>query len=163
MDFFMTYVYRVLCGLPEPHSREMQAMTDERVRVCLNYAKMSSPILMQLHKSLTVEQLNSIPLHSRCCSTGKQLTKGSGVQLILDDMHVCVDMCTLKEWFHYFRLRNFPLYMCGLIREWAIKQPWYIESAEFDQNRLIASHWVQTYKELYNESLQYLMTCCKKF
>ena len=61
MDFFMTYVYRVLCGLPEPHSREMQAMTDERVRVCLNY-KMSSPILMHLHKSLTVKQLNSIPL-----------------------------------------------------------------------------------------------------
>ena len=163
MDFFMTYVYRVLCGLPEPNSREMQAMTDERVRVCLKYARISSPILTYLHKTNTVTQLNSIPLHSRCCSTGKQLTKGSGVQLILDDTHVCVDMITLKEWFHYFRLRNFPQYMCGLIREWVIQQPWYIETAEFDHNRLLSSHWINTYKTMYNESLQYLMTRCKKF
>jgi len=159
----MTYVYRHLCGQTEANSKEMQAMTDERVRVCLNYANISSPILMHLHKTNTVEQINSIPLHSRCCCTGKKLDRGSGVQLIMDDMHVCVDIEIMKEWFHYFRLRNFPLYITGLVRQWAIAQPWYVASLEFDQNRLITSHWTKTYKQMYSESLQYLMTRCRKF
>lgn len=159
----MNYVYRALCKLPEPSSREMQAMTDERVRVCLRYAKASDPILMHLHNSLNVEQINSIPLHSRCCFTGEMLEKGTGVQLILDDAHVCVSMETLKDWFHYYRLRHFPLFMCGLIRQWCKTQPWYIENGEFDENRLIHSHWAKTYKQMYSDSVQHLMTRCKKF
>lgn len=156
-------MYRVLCGLPEPNSKEMQAMTDERVRVCLKYAESSSPVLSHLHKTNTVEQINTIPLHSRCCVTGKQLDNGSGVQLIMQDLHVCVSMDTMKEWFHYFRLRHFPKYVCGLIREWVVKQPWYVQTREFDQNRLIASHWTKTYKKMYNESVQYLTTRCRNF
>lgn len=161
MDFFISYVYRALCGQSELISKEMQAMTDERVRVCLKYAQQSSPILMKLHSTNTVEQLNSIPIHSRCCCTGKKLEAGSGVQLILDDIHVCIGTDIMKEWFHYFRLRNFPLYITGLVRKWAIQQPWYVATLDLDQNRLIASHWTKTYKQMYSESVQYLMTRCR--
>lgn len=163
MDFFIGYVYRVLSGLSKSSNcKEMQSMTDERARVCLEYAQKSPPALMHLHKTVNVRQINCVPLHSRCCCTGKELSCSSGVQLILDDVHVCVSLDVLQEWFHYFRLRHFPEYMCGLIQEWVMVQPWYIKTSELDHHKLLQSHWASTYKKMYNESLQYLMTCCKK-
>ena len=29
MDFFVTYIYKVICGQPEPNTKELQAMTNE--------------------------------------------------------------------------------------------------------------------------------------
>ena len=39
MDFFISYVCKVIYGQPEPNSKEMQEMTDERVRVCTDFSK----------------------------------------------------------------------------------------------------------------------------
>ena len=156
MDYFMIYVYRVLCGQQEPNCRDMQAMTDERVRVCTAFAKRSSPLLHRLHTSADVVQTNCVPLHSRCCSTGKSLNDGNGVQLNMDGFCVCVHSDVLVKWFHYFRLRHFPKYMCGVIFEWIKEQPWYLEKKTFDIYRLTSSHWVSTYKKAYKESIQML-------
>lgn len=158
MDFFLIYVYKVLCAQQEPNCKEMQAMTAERVRVCSSFAKKSSPHLMQLHESTTVTQSNSVPLHSRCCSTGRVLNNTNGAQIDMDGVCVCVHSDVLIKWFHYFRLRNFPKYMCGLIFEWVKQQPWYLESQNFDIYRLTSSHWNCTYKKMYTKSVQILMS-----
>ena len=154
----MVYVYKVLCAQQEPNCKEMQAMTQERVRVCAAFAKKASPHLMRLHDSTTVIQRNSVPLHSRCCSSGRVLNNANGVQLAMDDISVCVHSDILELWFHYFRLRHFPKYMVGIIFEWVKKQPWYLESQNFDIYRLTASHWCSTYKKMYKESIQILMS-----
>jgi hypothetical protein len=158
MDFFMVYVYKMLTAQQEPNSKEMQAMTQERVRVCAAFAKKASPHLMRLHESTSVTQSNSVPLHSRCCSTGRVLNSANGVQLDMDGFSVCVHSEVLEKWFHYFRLRHFPKYMCGLIFEWVKEQPWYLESQEFNIYRLATSHWAATYKKIYKESVQSLMS-----
>jgi hypothetical protein len=157
MDFFVVYVYKVLCGQPEPNTKEMQTMTDERVSACVNFAKKSSPHLLTLHHCTKVIQINSVPLLSHCCSTGKRLNE-DGVQLIMGDSHVCLHRDIAAKWFHYYRLRHFPKFMCGLILEWIKDQPWYFENKVFDVYRLLNSHWVDTYKRMYAESLQILMT-----
>lgn len=158
MDFFMIYVYKVLCGQQEPNCREMQNMTDERVHVCTSFAKQASPLLQKLHDSTVVVQTNYVPLHSRCCSTGKNLNSANGVQLNIDGFCVCLHAEVLQKWFHYFRLRHFPKYMCGIIFEWVKEQPWYVETKLFDIYRLTSSHWATTYKTMYRESIQRLMT-----
>ena len=154
----MLYVYKVLTAQLEPNSKDMQIMTDERVRVCAAFAKKSSPHLLRLHSTSEVKQTNIVPLHSRCCSTGRSLNNENGVQLILDGFCVCVHIDILKKWFHYFRLRHFPRYMCGLILEWVKKQPWYLENQQFDIYRISSSHWASTYKKMYTESIQNLMS-----
>lgn len=158
MDFFMVYVYKVLCAQQEPNSKEMQAMTDERVRVCSAFARKSSPHLMRLHESTKVVQRNSVPLHSRCCSSGRTLNNATGVQLDMDGFTVCVHSDILQKWFNYFRLRHFPKYMCGLVFEWVKEQAWYLENQNFDIYRLTTSHWATTYKKMYKESIQSLMS-----
>ncbi len=158
MDFFLSYVYKVLCAQQEPNSKEMQTMTDERVRVCAAFAKKASPHLMRLHDSTLVIQSNSVPLYARCCSTGRALNNSNGVQLNMDGFCVCVHSDILEKWFHYFRLRHFPRYMCGQIFEWIKTQPWYLENQTFDIYRLTASHWAHTYKKMYRESVQSLIT-----
>jgi len=158
MDFFMVYVYKILTNQQEPNSKDMQSMTNNRVRVCAAFAKKASSHLMRLHESQTVVQTNSVPLHSRCCSTGRALNNANGVQLNMDGFCVCVHADTLQKWFNYFRLRHFPRYMCGLIFEWVKKQPWYLENQNFDIYRLTTSHWATTYKKMYTESLQILMS-----
>ena len=156
MDYFLVYVYKVLCAQQEPNSKEMQTMTEQRVKICAAFAKKSSPHLMRLHDSTMVIQHNNVPLHSRCCSTGRTLNNANGVQLELDGFSVCVHSDILEKWFHYFRLRHFPKYMCGLIFEWVKEQPWYLESENFDIYRLTTSHWATTYKKMYKESVQSL-------
>lgn len=158
MDFFMTYVCKVICGQPEPNSKEMQEMTDERVRMCTEFSKRACPELKHLHNANKVTQINSVPLHSRCCSTKKALNNMNGVQLIMDDIHVCVHADIAVKWYHYFRIRHFPMFMCGLIVEWLKEQPWYIMHGQFNSSRLMNSHWVNTYKRLYKESIHILMT-----
>ncbi len=151
IDFFIVYVFKVLCNLPEPNNKDMQAMTAERVRVCAAFAKKSSDILMRLHRSENVTQINSVPENARCCVTGVPLE--TGVQLIGDDFHVCLHVDVMQKWFHYFRLRHFPLYMCGLIRDWIKRQPWYVHTHNIDISQLTGSHWVHTYKRMYAESV----------
>ena len=154
----MVYVYKLLTAQQEPNSRELQSMTTERVRVCAAFAQKASPLLMRLHESTTITQSNCIPLHSRCCATGKALNSANGVQLNMDGFCVCVHVQVLEKWFNYFRLRHFPKYMCGLIFEWVKEQPWYLENQNFDIYRLTTSHWVSTYKKMYKESVQSLMS-----
>lgn len=156
MDFFMLYVYRVLCDLPEPNSKEFQAMTADRVRVCAEFAKRSSPLLMRLHNSTSVTQINSLPEHSRCAVTGVALGRHAGAQLVSDDFHVCLSSETLTQWFHYFRLRHFPRFVCGLVFEWLQKQPWYVHARTFEISRLMNSHWTHTYKTMYKDSVRAL-------
>lgn len=156
MDFFIVYVYKVLCGQPEPNTKEMQTMTDERVSACVKFAKKSSSYLLVLHDCTNVQQINSVPLFSHCCSSGRRLN--DGVQLIMGDTHVCLHRDVAKKWFHYYRLRHFPKFVCGLILEWIKIQPWYFENKVFDIYRLLNSHWPDTYKKMYRESLQILMT-----
>ena len=158
MDFFISYVYKVICGQPEPNTKEMQEMTDERVRVCTEFSKKACPELKYLHNASDVTQINSVPLHSRCCSTKKLLNSMNGVQLVMGDVHVCVHADIAVKWFHYFRVRHFPRFMCGLIVEWLKEQPWYVSNEQFHSSRLMNSHWVNTYKRLYRESIQILMT-----
>ena len=153
MDFFIVYVYKVLCDLPEPNSKEFQAMTDERVRVCSAFAKRSSPLLMKLHRCNEVRQINSVPEHSRCAVMGVQLNRHSGVQLVSEDFHICLSTPIMQKWFHYFRLRHFPRYMCGLVLEWLKREPWFSHHRTFDPSRLLSSHWVHTYKKMYKESI----------
>ena len=129
----MVYVYKVLCAQQEPNCKEMQAMTQERVRVCTTFAKKASPHLMQLHDSTTVIQRNSVPLHSRCCSTGRVLNSANGVQLEMDDLSVCVHSDVLEKWFHYFRLRHFPKYMVGIIWEWVKGHAGHPENERADE------------------------------
>ena len=157
MDFFIVYVYKVLCGQPEPNTKEMQAMTDERVSVCVNFAKKSSPHLLSLHHCTEVVQINEVPILSHCCSTGKRLND-DGVQLKMGELLVCLHRDVAVKWFHYYRLRHFPKFMCGLIYEWVKSQPWYFEEKVFDIYRLQNSHWVSTYKKMYAESVQSLIT-----
>lgn len=152
IDFFIVYIYKVLCDLPEPNNKDMQAMTSERVRACTLFAKKSSPILLKLHRSKCVTQVNSVPENSRCCVTGV-LLEGAGVQLIGEEFHVCVHTEIVHKWFHYFRLRHFPQYMCGIVREWIKRQPWYVHTHNVDISHLTGSHWVHTYKRMYTESL----------
>lgn len=155
----MLYVYKVLCELPEPNSKEFQAMTSERARVCSEYAKRSSPLLMKLHRSSEVRQINGVPENSRCAVTGVPLNRHSGVQLISDEFHICVDAQVMHKWFHYFRLRHFPMYVCGLVLEWLKRQPWFVHHHTFDPSRLMTSHWVHTYKKMYKESVTALSSC----
>ena len=158
MDFFISYVYKVICGQPEPNTKEMQEMTDERVRVCTHFSKRACPELKHLHNATNVTQINSVPLHSRCCSTKKVLNSMNGVQLVMDDVHICVHSDIAVKWYHYFRVRHFPRFMCGLIVQWLKEQPWYIPHEQVSSSRLLNSHWVNTYKRLYKESIQILMT-----
>ena len=157
MDFFMTYVYKVLSGQPEPNTKELQAMTNERVKVCSEFMQKSCPELMYVHNSTSVTQINSVPIHARCCSTGKALDSTNGVQLVMKDIHVCVHIDIAVQWYHYYRLRHFPKFMCGLVLEWLKEQPWYMYNKNFDSSRLLNSHWVKSYKFMYNESIQNLM------
>ena len=157
MDFFLVYCYKLLTAQQEPNSKEMQALTEERVRVCAAFAKKSSPHLMRLHDSTLVTQTNAVPLHSRCCATGKALNSANGAQLIMDDFCVCVHSDVLEKWFHYFRLRHFPKYICGLIFTWIKEQPWFIENQNFDLYRLTTSHWSSTWKKIYKKSVQSLI------
>ena len=156
IDFFIVYVFKVLCNLPEPNCKDMQAMTAERVRVCSEFAKRSSPLLMKLHRSEHVTQLNSVPENSRCAVTGVHLERNNGVQILSDTFHVCVHADVMNKWFHYFRLRHFPHYMCGLILEWVKRQPWYLHNRNIDISALSGSHWVHTYKRMYAESIAVL-------
>ena len=154
----MTYVYKVVCGQPEPNTKELQAMTNERVKICTAFVEKSCPELMYIHNSLSVSQINSVPMQSRCCSTGKRLDSSNGVQLMTNDLHICVHVDVAQKWYHYFRLRHFPRYMCGLVLEWLKEQPWYMHGETFNASRLMNSHWTNTYKIMYKESIQYLMT-----
>lgn len=158
MDFFITYIYKVVCGQPEPNTKELQAMTNERVKVCAAFMEKSCPELLYIHNSTEVTQINSVPLHSRCCSTGKLLDSTNGVQLIMKDLHVCVHSDIAVKWHHYYKLRHFPKYMCGLVLEWLKEQPWYMHGKIFNISRLMNSHWLNTYKTMYRESIQNLMT-----
>jgi len=158
MDFFITYVYKVLCGQPEPNTKELQTMTNERVSICGEFVNKSCPELMYIHNSTKVTQTNSVPLHSRCCSTKKILNSCNGVQLVTDDIHVCVHRSVAVQWYHYYRLRHFPKFICGLVLEWLKAQPWYLHGQTFNISRLINSHWVNTYKIMYKESIQKVMT-----
>ena len=76
MDFFIVYVYKVLCGQPEPNTKEMQAMTDERVRVCVKFAKKSSPHLLTLHSCTEVIQINKVPILSPAAQTQRAHSTG---------------------------------------------------------------------------------------
>lgn len=157
MDFFVTYIYKVLCGQPEPNTKELQNMTNERVKVCGNFMENSCPELMYIHNSSYVKQMNSVPLNSRCCSSGKALVSTNGVQIITNDVHLCVHTDVAVKWFHYYRLRHFPKFMCGLVLKWLKEQPWYLHGETFSASRLLNSHWVNTYKIMYKESIQSLM------
>ena len=128
-------------------------MTKERARVCSDFAKKSSPLLLKLHECASVIQVNNVPENSRCAVTGVQLTRFSGAQLVTENMHICLDTSVMYKWFHYFRLRHFPRYMCGLILDWLKCQPWFVHTRTLDSTRLITSHWVHTYKKMYSESV----------
>jgi hypothetical protein len=158
MDFFILYIYKVICGQPEPNTKELQAMTNERVKICSGFMKKSCPELLYIHNSTGVTQINSVPLHSRCCSTGKVIDSNNGVQLITKDLHVSVLRDVAVKWYHYYRLRHFPKYMCGVVLDWLKQQPWYLHGETFTMSRLMNSHWVITYKTMYKESIQNLIT-----
>lgn len=157
MDFFLTYIYKVICGQPEPNTKEFQGMTDERVKICSAFMENSCPELLYIHNSTNVRQLTSVPLHSRCCSSGKLLDSKNGVQIITNDVHLCVHIDVAVKWFHYYRLRHFPKFMCGVVLEWLKEQPWYLHGENFNVGRLLNSHWANTYKIMYRESVQNLM------
>ncbi len=157
MDFFITYVYKVICGQPEPNTKEFQAMTNERVKVCGKFMENSCPQLMYIHNSSHVRQVNAVPLYSRCCSTGKMLDNKNGVQIITGDVHMCIHADIAVKWFHYYRLRHFPKFICGLVLQWLKEQPWYLHGETFNISRLMNSHWSNTYKLMYKESIQNLM------
>lgn len=159
IDFFINYVFKVLCGLPEPSSKDMQDMTKERVQACTGFAQRSSPLLMKLHRAEHVVQLSSVPEQSRCAVTGVALTRQTGVQLMCKEFHICVHTDIMNKWFHYFRLRYFPKYMCGLILDWIKCQPWHMHDRNLDISHLMNSHWVHTYKRMYAESLTVLGRC----
>jgi len=158
MDFFIIYLYKVVSGQPEPNSKEMQAMANERVKVCLKFMEKSSPELLSIHNAMSITQVNSVPRHSRCCSTGKILDSQNGVQIIADGLHVCVHSDVAIKWYHYYRLRHFPRFLCGLLLNWLKVQPWYVLGETFNISRIMNSHWSNTYKVMYRESIQYLMT-----
>lgn len=158
MDFFISYVFKVICGQPEPNSKEFQSMTAERVKICKAFMEKSCPDLIHIHRATTITQMNSVPNQSRCCSSGKPVDSKNGVQLITDDAHLCVHSTVAMKWHHYFRLRHFPKFICGLVLAWLKEQPWYLHGETFDISRLMSSHWVNTYKTMYRESIQYLMT-----
>ena len=157
MDFFITYVYKVLCGQPEPNTKELQTMTNERVSICSEFMNKSCPELLYIHNAKEVTQINSVPLQSRCCSTHKLLDSSNGVQLITGDIHICVHRNVAVQWYHYYRIRHFPKFICGLVLEWLKVQPWYLHEQTFHVSRLLNSHWANTYKIMYKESIQRLI------
>lgn len=153
MQFVIIYAFKTICGLPAA-SKQMDKMTADRVKACAAYAKKESSVLMKIHHSDHITQLNSVPEGSRCAVTGKHLDYTNGVQLVMKDAHICIHTNKMQQWFHYFRIRHFPQYISGLIREWITKQPWYFMNKNIKLSQLTSSHWPDTILNMYKESME---------
>lgn len=152
MNFLIAHCFKKLCGISSS-SKQLDKNTQERVNACAAFANKSSPLLMHLHNSISITQINSVPMGSRCAVTGKQLNASNGVQLIMDKAHLCLHNDVMMKWFHYYRIRHFPDYVCGIIRQWVKEQPWFIINKDIDLSRLMSSHWPNTVSRMYKESM----------
>jgi len=132
----------------------MDAFAEERVQICAGYMKKTSPLLQLLHDSTDVTQLNSVPRGSRCAVTQQELH--NGIQIITDKIHVCLHENIAQQWFHYFRIRHFPEYLCGVMRQWIKAQPWFAFQEHIDATTFINSHWIHTAEKMYQESKRIL-------
>ncbi len=121
-------------------------------------------IVSLIHNASNVTQINSVPTGCVCSIEGKSICSNlAGVQLILTLDGKCEHIIIQRKYqrlcYNYWKLRYFPEFIQMQIREWLLKQSWYIPhfySANFIMNKLFTSsfcdnihkHFVQAVNEV---------------
>jgi len=86
--------------------------SDTRANMCAKVFPTFPRVFRDFHRAKYVTQINGVPEGSVCAVTGGTL-KG-GVQLKFNQRHICLHSSYYKVWYHYFRIRHFPLYVLHL-------------------------------------------------
>ena len=149
----LVYCYETLWG--RSNSKVHPPFTQLRVDICSRIHKKMPEVFQDFHNSRHVEQINGVPENSFCA--GCQQPVEQGIQLKFNNRHICLHTNELNIWYHYFRLRHFPEYICGLIHAWTQEQQWYQNQEEPTLGYITNSHWQRTIQHLWEESTQQLL------
>ena len=136
--------------------KTLSVMTEKRAQLCARVAETSAPIIMQIHNAKVVEQINGTPTGACCAATGKLLPSKLGIQLKFNDTHICVHPEVMELLYHYFCMRNFPLWMSGRIRTWVVHQHWFHTNILPEQYKSIHAYWEPIAQRDFETSVQYL-------
>jgi len=128
-------------------NKHMVKWTSLRAHLCAQFAKKMPPVFRDFHNSDVVQQINGVPENSVCVLNGDVIQ--TGVQLKFNGRHICLKSSGL--WYHYFRVRHFPEFLCGLIRNWCLQQPWYTPSYT-TLSHISNSHWAHTAEQMWLDS-----------
>jgi len=90
-----------------------------------------SAVMQLIHAASRIEQVNSVPNPATCFIDGKPIDDSkAGLQLIIHRDgkidHICIQKRYQRFCRAYFKIRRFPEFVQSYIREWLLKQPWYI-------------------------------------
>ena len=107
MATFHTLIKR--CKKPTATLSEWRA--SERACLCASVCNSFPPVFRDFHKSCGVQQINGVPEGSSCVVSGELLN--DGMQLKFNNRHVCIHATHYNVWYHYFRVRHFPNYVCN--------------------------------------------------
>jgi len=117
-----------------PHiQRDCVFLGKQRGEICANISSdpTMNKIIHLLHNADNIHQINSIPENNKCFIDNKSIPKNSsGVQLIIytgnQVDHICIQKKYQKICYAYFKIRHFDEFIEKYIKDWLIKQHWYI-------------------------------------
>lgn len=96
----------------EDHDKINMWKSDTRANICAKVFPTFPTVFKEFHNAKYVTQINGVPEGSICAVTGGTLN--GGVQLKFNQRHICLHSSYYKIWYHYFRIRHFPLYILHL-------------------------------------------------
>jgi len=113
--------------------RDCVFLNKRRGELCATVSRQPkwSAVMQLIHTASRIEQINSVPSPASCFIDGKAIDDNkAGVQLIIHKdgktKHICIQKRYQCACHAYFKIRNFPEYVQSYVREWLLKQSWYI-------------------------------------
>ena len=95
MDFFMTYVCKVICGQPEPNSKEMQEMTQARLEACGIYEDSHGEHGSHLTKNSSTSNKHTNEFQTE--PSGKPITTVTRNEMSRAIIRVATALCALQS------------------------------------------------------------------